>query len=141
MNLSTSMQLVLPISVAEAQLCRNAEIEPEHLFSAISKLPDIAGMPVLPGDVMQNIDWTRELFRNVGLDSATVRRRLRTVMRKSPCFQGEFSGHRSARCREVFQAAEEFAREEDARTIDVLVTSSQPLYVRAAMRCRPRWRM
>ncbi len=119
MNLSTSMQFILPIAVAEARLCQNAEIEPEHLFSAISKLPDISAMPALPGDVTQDVGWTRELFRQAGLDPATVRRRLRTLMRKGAGFQGIFTGHRSARCREIFQAAEELAREENAHNIGV----------------------
>jgi ATP-dependent Clp protease ATP-binding subunit ClpC len=118
-DISLAMQAALPISVVEARLCRNAEIEPEHLFSAISKLPDIATMPGLPCEFTQDIRWIQQFFRKAGVDPATVRRRIRTLMRKDESLRGAFHGHRSPRSHDIFQAAEELAREENAQTIDV----------------------
>jgi ATP-dependent Clp protease ATP-binding subunit ClpC len=119
MDLSMSMQLVVPMAVAEADFCHNAKIEPEHLFAAISKLPDVAMMPSLPHDVRREIEWLHGLFKTAELSRTTVRRRLRTLLRKAVPLEGTFSGHRSERCHEVFRAAEEFAREENSQTIDV----------------------
>lgn len=145
MDLSTSMQAVLQIAAAEAHFHCNAGIEPEHLVLAICKLESFAGASGLPYEVNEEIRWVSELFERAGLSPSAVRRRLRTLMRKAEQFRGNFTGHRSQRCREVCLAAEEFAREEGDSTVGIrhflitLIVDASPVLREAITNLEGRW--
>jgi len=145
MDLSISMQAVVPLAAAEAHFHHNARIEPEHLFIGICKLEDLAGAAGIPPELQREVEWVRGLFEKTGVSPVAARRRLRKLMRKAEDLRGSFTGHRSDRCREVFRAAEELALEEGASTIElrhfltVLVVDASPILQEAVRHLEGHW--
>ncbi len=119
MKITTSMRVVLRIAMAEARLCRNQLLEPEHLFLAVCKLIDLDEMiHAIPG-AREDMLWINKLLADAGLACVAVRRRIRTMLRNNGVAKGHFSQHRSQRCHNIFLAAQELAQELDSPTIGV----------------------
>jgi ATP-dependent Clp protease ATP-binding subunit ClpC len=126
MPFSPASRLALTLAALEARLLGNRNIESEHLFLGLCKVEDVpaagrAALPDLPeGDwlsIVQEIGGFRDLLSSQGLDPKRARRRLRKLIQESELEKGEFSGHRSPRCREACGAAEGLARGEGEREV------------------------
>ena len=133
MKLTHSMRAVVRIAMAEAKLCRSQLLEPEHLFLALCKLVDFSEfLNEIPGS-REDVLWINRMLINAGLSCVAVRRRIRNTIRSSSDADARFSQHRSRRCHDVFQAAEELAREcgRSAITVrhfmTVLIVEDSPL--------------
>lgn len=145
MDMSISMQAAMQIAAAEAHFHRNARIEPEHLFIALCKLESLVNTAGLPSQVHQDKRWLAELFEKAGLDPVVLRRRLRKLMHRTEELKGDFTGHRSDRCREICRAAEELAQEEGDCIVGVqhftttLIVEASPILRAAVTDLGGRW--
>jgi ATP-dependent Clp protease ATP-binding subunit ClpC len=145
MDISPSMQVTLAIAGAEARFCGNAALEPEHLFIAICKLEDVAKAAPLSPEIGDDTTWAEQLLNEAGLSTSGVRRRLRSLLNKADLPRGKFTGHRSARCVQVCEAAEELAREEGVSSVGIrhflttLVVHASPILREAIATLDGRW--
>ncbi|MDM8007512.1 MAG: ATP-dependent Clp protease ATP-binding subunit [Phycisphaerae bacterium] len=145
MDISPSMRITLGIAGAEARLCGNASLEPEHLFLGICKLEALAEAALMFPEVGEAIAWLRKVLEDAGLSCSGVRRRLRALMRKADYPKGKFTGHRSERCVQVCEAAEELAREEDQRAVSIrhfmtaLIVDASPVIREVIVGLDGRW--
>ena len=133
MEISPPMRAVLRIAMAEAKLCHNRWLEPEHLFLAVCKLIDFSEIiSSIPG-AREDVLWINKLLIDANLSCVAVRRRIRSSLRKNGVVKGVFSQHRSDRCKDVFDAAQELAWERGASAIgirqfvSVLMVEESPL--------------
>ncbi len=131
---SPGVFVVHAISAVEAQALGNAHIEPEHLFIGICKAEDLVSResPVVEG--MDIGDWESfreeasailDVMARAGLNPVRARRRLRKIVHQSGLEKGIFDGHRSQRCRELYDAADEIreARSEDLLMLKHLIAA------------------
>ncbi len=143
MDLSSGSQTVFMLSVEEARALRSKVIENEHLWLGLLKSEDILALEdgdfrnLSSSDVKSIKDEIRALgkrFTESRLDCKSARRRLRRLVKDSQQEEGEFSGHRSPRCREVFKHAALLAKQQGDREVltfhlaqAVLLQGSPPL--------------
>ena len=133
MEITASMRAVLRIAMAEARLCHSRLLEPEHLFLAVCKLADFTDVIASIPGAKQDVQWINRLMANAGLSCVAVRRKIRTQLRSNGVDKGRFTQHRSLRCMDVFNAAEEFALEANSDTISlrhfmaVLMVTDSPM--------------
>lgn len=145
MHIGPSMRITLGIAGAEARLCGNALLEPEHLFVAMCKLKDMPEATVMFPEVGHDVAWLSKLLEDAGISASAVRRRLRGLMRRTKSSRGAFTGHRSPRCIEVCEAAEELAREEGEHAVGVrhfattLIVDASPALREAITALSGRW--
>jgi ATP-dependent Clp protease ATP-binding subunit ClpA len=126
MDLSPGSQTAFMLSAQEARALGNKVVESEHLWLGLLKSEDI--LPLGDSD-FQNLsssevkaikDEIRTLvkrFNESKLECKSARRRLRRLVKDSQREEGEFSGHRSPRCREVFERAALVAKQQGAREV------------------------
>lgn len=120
-NLSIASQLAFSLAALEAQALESKNIDTEHLFLGLCKVEDILSMDRAAIPNIEERDWmeaqgeTRDLkdfLESRGFDPKKARRRLRRIIHESQMEKGEFSGHRTPRCREVFAIAERLCQDE-----------------------------
>lgn len=114
MKITPGLKVVFSIAVAEAEYIQSAELEPEHFFLAMLKVEDVLGSGLISRELPEKeaqeasaeIVAVVEFWKQQGLSCKRMRRRLRYLVAESQEKKGEFSGHRSPRGRELFDAAE-----------------------------------
>lgn len=120
-NLSPASHIAFMLAGAEAQALRSKYIDVEHLFLGLCKVEDILYIEgwIIPGideseweSALEEVRGFNELLRSRGIDPKKTRRHLRRILNESQGERGEFTGHRTERCREVFAIAERYCREE-----------------------------
>jgi ATP-dependent Clp protease ATP-binding subunit ClpC len=128
MNLSKASQIAFTIAAYEAQALKNKFIDTEHFFLGLCKIEDIIA---IGKEAIQNItekEWEgiyneiaefKEFLLSKGIEPKKTRRRLRKIIYESDLEKGEFSGHRTQRCREVFKIAEEICVKEQKEEIEL----------------------
>lgn len=128
MELTQGSQTVFMLSGMEAQALKSKVIDNEHLFLGLLKSEDILslgekdflnlnanGVSVLKDEVSALV----AVLKECGLDCKPARRKLRRHIKDSQKEEGEFSGHRSPRCREVFNSAVDISKKQGADKISV----------------------
>jgi ATP-dependent Clp protease ATP-binding subunit ClpC len=114
MVLSLGAQTVFMLGGMEAEVLKSTVIDSEHLWLGTLKSEDVLTFKdgVLPNlnageleELQGEIKLLQSKLRKAGLDCKTARRRLRRLLKEAQAETGEFSGHRSPRCREVFAYA------------------------------------
>lgn len=127
-NLSIASQLAFDLAVYEAQALQSKYIYAEHLFIGLCKVEDILRLGRDSFKDVSESEWQdacNEIlkFRNVllekGLDPKKARRRLRKIIYESQTETGEFSGHRTQRCREAFDTAATLCKSEGKEKIEL----------------------
>jgi len=137
MRLSPSMQLVFRLAGIESHICRSEHIEPEHLFIALCKLPDLVEASQGMAGIGDELAWIADLLLQARVDPAGTRRHVRSLVRATKCSGSKFSGHRSERCRALCRAAEEHAEEKSATAaglkhfLTALLVSTSPVLLQA----------
>jgi ATP-dependent Clp protease ATP-binding subunit ClpC len=128
MNLSEASQIAFTITAYEAQALKNKFIDTEHLFLGLCKIEDIIA---IGKEAILNITekgWERiyneiaefrDFLLSKGIEPKKTRRRLRKIIYESDLEKGEFSGHRTQRCREVFKIAEEICVKEQKEEVEL----------------------
>ena len=128
MNLSEASQIAFTIATYETQALKNKFIDTEHLFLGLCKIEDIIA---IGKEAIQNItdeEWERiyneviefrDFLINKGIEPKKTRRRLRKIIYESDLEKGEFSGHRTQRCKEVFKIAEKICIKEQKEKIEL----------------------
>ena len=115
MSLSPGAVFLFNVAALEATMTDCKEIEPEHLFLAMCKISDVSPnkmdkMVEAPQELLTRIKEetarVNSLLEKARLDPMKVRRRLRRLLSKRSELQGDFTKHRSRRCRRVCEAAE-----------------------------------
>lgn len=117
--LSIASGIAFSLAAMEAKMLKSEYIDTEHLLLGLCKIEDIldTGPDIIEG--ITKDDWETakeeihdfmELLTNIGLDTKKARRRLRKILYESQNGKGTFSGHRTPRCREVFDGAERLCR-------------------------------
>lgn len=128
MELTPASQTVFMLSGMEAEALKSKLIENEHLFLGVLKSEDILSLGekdflnLNANDVSILKDEVSALvavLKECGLDCKPARRRLRRLVKDSQKEEGEFSGHRSSRCREIFNSAADISRNQGADKISV----------------------
>jgi len=128
MNLSGASQVAFTIAAYEAQALKNKFIDTEHLFLGLCKIEDIIaiGKEAIPNitekeweKVCNEIAEFKDFLMSKGIEPKKTRRRLRKIIYESDLPKGEFSGHRTQRCREVFKIAEEICVKEQKEEIEL----------------------
>lgn len=118
--LSPASQTAFNFAAIEAQALNNKFIEKEHLFLGLCKVEDILNIDKEATPLIKNFDWDkifleirsfRDSLTAKGIDCKKSRRRLRKIIQESELEKGEFSGHRTQNCREVFAEAERLSRD------------------------------
>ena len=111
---SQGVHIALAVAAAEAKRLHAAEIEPEDVVLGVLKLQDLVSSALGPPEGMDAESWSAvtaeaseyaAVLQAAGLDVTRARRALRRVLHDDRPGAGSFSGHRSARCREVFELA------------------------------------
>lgn len=118
MELSIGSQTAFSLAAGESQALGNISIEPEHIFLGLCKISDILGLDksIIPdlsesqwNGLKEEVKRFTDLLMSSGLDPKNARRRLRNIIKDSGALErGPFSGHRSPRCRKVFDKASEY---------------------------------
>lgn len=120
-NLSIASQLAFSLAALEAQALESKNIDTEHLFLGLCKVEDILSMDRAALPNIEERDWMeaqgeirdlKDFLESRGFDPKKARRRLRRIIHESQTEKGEFSGHRTPRCREVFAIAERLCQDE-----------------------------
>lgn len=125
MDLSVGSQIVLSIAVAETQLTESPELEPEHIFLALLKCEDVTlevieGLsPAMLKIAMEEIKAIVSFWESQGISAKRWRRRLRYFVKQYQTRNGEFSGHRSLRCKKLFAQAEQYARTQSQKNVSL----------------------
>lgn len=118
--LSTASQITFSLAAMEAKAQESKFIDTEHLFLGICKVENLLSMDRAAVPNIGEEDWEKakneikkfkEILDIKGLDNKRARRRLRKILQESQTEKGEFSGHRTQRCRDVFDAAERVCRD------------------------------
>jgi len=114
-NLSIASQIAFSLAVYEAKALKSKFIDSEQLFLGLLKIEDILTSGREAVHNISESDWQdacteiqnfKDNFLASGFDPKKARRRLRKIIYESQEEKGEFSGHRTPRCREVFEIAE-----------------------------------
>jgi ATP-dependent Clp protease ATP-binding subunit ClpC len=118
--LSPASQTAFNLAAIEAQALNNKFIEKEHLFLGLCKVEDILNIDKETTPLIRDFEWDkilseirnfRDFLTTKGIDCKKSRRRLRKIIQESELEKGEFSGHRTQNCREVFAEAERLSRD------------------------------
>jgi len=114
-NLSIASQIAFSLAVYEAKALKSKFIDSEQLFLGLLKIEDILTSGREAVHNISESDWQdacgeiqnfKDNFLASGFDPKQARRRLRKIIYESQEEKGEFSGHRTPRCREIFSIAE-----------------------------------
>lgn len=129
---SPGVVMLWALAGAEARAGRHENIEPAHLMLGLCKLCDLPLDQVLPADLPgvedavaaleTEVEQVRSVFRSVGLDVTTFRRRLRGVLGIGEGALASQVIHRSPEARRIFKRAAELssASGEEPRASHVL---------------------
>jgi ATP-dependent Clp protease ATP-binding subunit ClpC len=128
MELSPSIALLTGISAAEAVHLRARNLEREHILLGLLKIEDI-----LEGDKpfgeMSDGDWDQarqditkliDFFAQNKVSTKNLRRRLRRLWLDQNEATGEFSGHRTDECRELYEQAMRIAQQRGDERVGLL---------------------
>jgi len=127
-NLSIASQIAFNLAVYEAQALKSKFIDSEHLFLGLLKVEDIltAGREAVRNisesdwqDACTEIQNFKDIFVEKEFDLKQARRSLRKIIYESQEEKGEFSGHRTPRCREIFSIAERLCQDEGKEQIQL----------------------
>jgi ATP-dependent Clp protease ATP-binding subunit ClpC len=118
MELSPAVTLLTGVAVSEAVHLQARDLGCEHILLGLLKIEDLANGEK-PVEDMLEVDWNMARQEIIDFTSFTtdksiqtkaMRRRLRRLLLDSNIPTGEFSGHRTAECRRLYDAAEQSAR-------------------------------
>ena len=129
MQLTNASNTVFMLAAMEAEAIGSAVIDSEHLFLGLLKSEDVFSLG--DGDFMNlGAAEVKEVKEEIGrfvsslkesrIECRTARRRLRRLVKDSQNEVGEFTRHRSPRCREAFGMAEQIARKEAKEGISII---------------------
>jgi len=116
--LSPASQIAFNLAAIEAQALNNKFIEKEHVFLGLCKVEDILDINKQTIPNINDFEWNKTFleirdFKDFlmarGIDCKKLRRRLRKILHESELEKGEFSGHRTQNCREIFDEAEKLS--------------------------------
>lgn len=114
MNLSVASQIAFSLAAGEAQALGNKHVDTEHLFLGLCKIDDILHMEQGAIPDIDEQQWIQakgditlfvKTLVDTGVNPKKARRRLRSILNESDMEKGLFSGHRTPRCRSVFDDA------------------------------------
>lgn len=120
-TLSPASNIAFSLAALEAEALKSKYIDTEHLFLGLCKVEYILNAEPDAIQGMTRDDWEeaveeiktfKQVLENIGVDPKKARRRLRKILSESDMEEGKFSGHRTPRCREVFNMAEGLCRME-----------------------------
>jgi ATP-dependent Clp protease ATP-binding subunit ClpC len=127
-DLSIASQIAFGLAAYEAQMLKSKYIDSEQLFLGLCKVEDVLRMGKEAFKDISDADWIyareeivefRDNLLAAGFDPKAARRRLRKIIYESQEETGEFSGHRTPRCREVFAIAERLCQDEAKEQIQL----------------------
>lgn len=113
--LSSAAQLAFNLSAVETMALGHVMIDSEHLFLGLCKAEDCIKMSKedfrLTSDtefeqIITEIRGMKAFFESNGVSCTDARRSLRKLIHESNVETGDFSGHRTSRCKNVFALAE-----------------------------------
>lgn len=120
-DISIASQIAFALAGMEAQALESMYLDTEHLFLGLCKIEDILIQDgvAIPGLGEEQLEGARQEARSFRdflgeqeIDPKRARRRLRKILYESQEERGEFSGHRTQRCRDAFEIAARFCRHE-----------------------------
>ncbi|MEO0294347.1 MAG: ATP-dependent Clp protease ATP-binding subunit [candidate division WOR-3 bacterium] len=124
--LSTGAQIAISIAATEAKFIPSPYLENEHVFLGLCKVEDVLTLDEVEGisenqfnDAKREIQNFSNFLRSCGIDPKTARRRLRVIIKYKQPVESNFTGHRSERCREMFNTAERISDEEGKSKIEL----------------------
>jgi ATP-dependent Clp protease ATP-binding subunit ClpC len=129
MDYSPAAQSVFSLGIYEANGLGSTMLEPEHLWLGVLKAEDILYFAnedmkgISPHDIDAIKDEIAELagrFRKAGFNCRQARRRFRKIIKDTQKNIGPFSGHRSSRCREIFDQAMQIAQIRKSENIRII---------------------
>lgn len=127
MDISAGVEVLLPISAQEAVNLAAEELDVEHIFIGLLKLEDLKDVPPEQMEAALRSKWEEAMaeaqevtgfFEKQHVDMVKSRRRLRGILSKRR--QGRFSGHRTERCRQLFQGAQSWALQHGTMEIGLM---------------------
>ncbi len=136
MNVSIASQIAFSLASGEAQALHSKYIDVEHLALGLFKIEDIllienSAIPALKENewllARREIQSFKDLLSDKGVYSKKARRRLRKILHESEFERGDFSGHRTPRCREVFTIANSLCKNKGSSNINLELLFSSVL--------------
>lgn len=127
-KLSISSQLAFSFTLLEVKALGAEYIDTEHLFLGLCKIEDVLNLNIDDFRDISEEDWQEILkdvsdFSNIlvdnGLNLKKTRRTFRRILYESQSEKKDFSGHRTKRCKKVFEIAEELNRNNEAKGINL----------------------
>lgn len=127
MEITAGVEVLLAISAQEAVNLAAEDLDVEHIFLGLLKLEDLKDVPPeqMEADLrekweeaMDEAQEVAEFFKKSHVDMVKSRRRLRGILSKRR--QGRFSGHRTDRCRLLFQGAQSWALQHGTMEIGLM---------------------
>ncbi|RJP19940.1 MAG: ATP-dependent Clp protease ATP-binding subunit [Candidatus Abyssobacteria bacterium SURF_5] len=115
MELSPGGRLLVAVAIAETTFTKCKEIEPEHFFAALCKIPDLPRQIIeevvgTSADTVNRVNRERaavhEKLMKARIDPVQTRRRVRRMIGKETALLGQFTEKLSQRGHRVFQSAE-----------------------------------
>ncbi|HEX3044144.1 MAG TPA: ATP-dependent Clp protease ATP-binding subunit [Bacillota bacterium] len=115
-DLTTATYLAVIIGANEAHDWKSECIETEHILVGLLKVEDFLDSPESPTSEISEPQWNaalaeitsfRALLDDCDINCQNIRRRLRKLIIDHQGKPKKFSGHRSARCKEMFVLADE----------------------------------
>ena len=127
MNLPPTVKILLKLGAREAMNLSHPELDVEHLLIAVLKLEDVQhdlssfGLNEKELFLAQKeIELILQFLAQRKIICKPTRHRLRSMLQQEESHpRGEFSGHRTPRCRQAFQEAEIYAQQQGAQEINI----------------------
>lgn len=116
------------IAANEAEMTKSVYIDSEHVFLGLCKSEDLRNMKPhsaegakidekLWEDALAEVEELNDRFADVGFDPKLARRMLRRIIMDTQKETGRLSGHRSKKCKEVFETATKMAIDENSQYV------------------------
>ena len=124
--LSLSSQIAFRLASGEAQALESKNIDSEHLFLGLCKLDAILDLKKSAFSGIDEAEWKQAMqdikvfttsLSDAGVDPRKTRRLLRRLLKEFEYEKGDFSGHRTQRCRDAFSIAEEICKHTEAKEV------------------------
>ncbi len=128
-DLSAASYLAYYLSACEASSMKSAYIDTEHLWIGLCKVEDIIDAKIdLPPELrgidqekaMKEIKEFKSLLEACGLDCKRARRKMRELLYKDKISDEAFTGHRTERCKDVYQQAAKKSLDMGFREINLI---------------------
>jgi len=131
MDLSPGVKFLMMVAAGEAINLSSTDLDVEHLFLGLLKIEDFSSGDPPPVEIperewqqaMEEIGVLQVQWQRKKVNCKPVHRRLRKLIQESQPVnlnQSEFSGHRTPRCRAVFDKAKAYARQQGENQIGLL---------------------